>query len=195
MAEPTTTPTEVPATVPVEVKTKKTYTQAKTKERRNRLKKLIMRGYHSQETLAKALECSRSTIERDLIIIHEEIDAELAKEKVDDILKDFMLQTRGSYEDIQNMYSASNDDFIKLRAQKQLQELREAKIKILQSLGMIKEVAPAQREPLVFEFIKPEWKEEKEPAAEKEEEVKNENKSSVPALGTSDTVSQQPGQV
>jgi len=157
------------------------------KNRREKLKGLIMRSYHTQEELAKALGMTRKTIQRDMEVIKEEIKTQAGEGKFEDLLNDFMAKITASYNDVSGIIAGSADENVKLKGQRLLNELRESRIKILQSLGIVRELAPLERKAVVVKFVKPEWM--------TNENSGDENKPELPAVQNTEEVSQQPKEV
>lgn len=106
----------------------------------------MMRGYHTQEELAASLKVHRGTVARDLIVIRKQLKKELDKQKFEDILRDFLMQIQGTYEEAWRTYAKATSP-IKVRALRLIHDIQANKIKVLQSLGVVRELAPALREP------------------------------------------------
>lgn len=142
-------------------------TEKKVLIRRAELKKLLMRGYHSQEEYSKLLNVSVSTIKKDLDIVQNELFEGLNKENIEKILNDFKLQNQGAYEEAWETYKKSKHPNARVGALRLIHEFQQDKIKILQSLGIIREVAPAERKSITIEFIRPDWLTTKSPGSDK----------------------------
>lgn len=135
--------------------------------RRAALKKLLMRGYHSQEDYSKILNVSISTIKRDIAVVESELEEELKKENISALLKDFSLQNQGAYEEAWETYKKSKHPNARIGALRLIHEFQQDKIKILQSIGIIREVAPAERKSIEISFLRPDWLKTKPPESDK----------------------------
>jgi hypothetical protein len=126
-----------------------------------------MRGYHTQEEYAKLLNVSVSTIKKDLDIVQNELFEGLKKENIEKILNDFNLQNQGAYEEAWETYKKSKHPNVRVGALRLIHEFQQDKIKILQSLGIIREVAPAERKSIEISFVRPDWLKTKPPEGDK----------------------------
>lgn len=113
-------------------------------ERRDKVKKLILEGLYSKE-IAKILKMSARQIERDRQIIKEEIMGELAKKPLDKVLFEFLMRYDGIYRDARKTFRDVTNDNAKIGALNLMQKHEEAKIRILQSLGVL-DVVPDKLE-------------------------------------------------
>lgn len=127
------------------------------KERRSKLKLLVMKSYHTQEELAAALKTSTKTIERDLEKIKVELEEQAGKGEFNEVLSDFLAKITGSYNNVATIIAGTSDDRVKIKGEELLNALRESRIKIMQSLGIVRELAPMERKAVVVRFVKPEW--------------------------------------
>lgn len=125
--------------------------------RRANLRMILMRGYHTRDELVKRLSVSSATISRDMQVVQEELEEELKKEDMIKLLNDFKLQNQGAYEEAWKLFEKTKHPNAKIGALRLIHDFQNDKIKILQSLGIIREVAPLERKSMIVKFIKPEW--------------------------------------
>jgi Trp operon repressor len=148
-----------------ELKPKKT--PRKVIIRRANLRMILMRGYHTREELVKRLNVSSATISRDMEVVQKELEEELKKEDMIKLLNDFKLQNQGAYEEAWKLFEKTKHPNAKIGALRLIHDFQNDKIKILQSLGIIREVAPLERRAIEISFVRPEWLKTKPPESDK----------------------------
>jgi Trp operon repressor len=142
-------------------------TEKKVLIRREELRKLLMQGHPTQEKLAKILNVSVSTIKKDMLIIETEKENLLTKENMSALLTDFLWQNEGAYQEAWETYKKSKHPNARIGALRLIKEFQGDKIKIMQSIGIIREVAPAERKFIEVSFIRPDWLKTKPPESDK----------------------------
>ena len=115
-------------------------TKKEIEERRDKVKTLVLEGLYSKE-ISRTLQVPVRTIERDRQKLREEIVGELAKKPLDKVLFEFLMRYDGIYRDARKTYRDTSNDNVKIGALNLMQKHEEAKIKILQSLGVLEKAA------------------------------------------------------
>ncbi len=110
----------------------------KIEERREKVKTLVLEGLYTKE-IARTLQVPVRTVERDRQKLREEIIGELAKKPLDKVLFEFLMRYDGIYRDARKTYRDTSNDNVKIGALNLMQKHEEAKIRILQSLGVLEE--------------------------------------------------------
>jgi predicted MPP superfamily phosphohydrolase len=136
---------------------KKRRTENKVLIRREILRKLLMEGHPTQMQLANALKVSRKTIEIDMRAVEEEKLSLLSKENAIAILIDYLWQNKGAYEQAWELFKKAKHPNIKIGALRLIHDFHQDKIKVMQSLGMLKAVSPEERKSIEISFVKPDW--------------------------------------
>lgn len=133
---------------------------AEVKLRREKVKKLLLRGHRSYAEMALQLKVSLRTVSCDVKAVLPEIEKEIEKmsRDVETVLKDFLKQMEGAFDAAWAAHDRAGDNTnAKIKALRIIRDILCDKVKIMQSLGIIRELAPAQREPIKVEFVDPEW--------------------------------------
>lgn len=158
---------------------------AEVRLRREKVKKLLFRGHRSQLQIAVELKVSPRTIASDVKAVLPEIEKEIDKmeKEVRPILRDFFKQTEGLLDAAWSAHDRADNSNARIGALRVIHDLLFNKVKMLQSLGKIREVAAAQREPMeiVLKY--------KHPYAEVE---KSGDKTRVRTVGPAKKVSRKP---
>jgi len=151
---------------------------AKVVLRREKIKKMIVRGIPNAKII-ETLKVAQPTFYNDLKEIREEINASLRTEPIEKILMELILTTDTSLSELWSLYYRTENDNVKLGAQNSIIKVMSEKIKILQSLGIIRE-APQKIElnTITYEDIQNALKEQNEIKKqwETEEETEDENR-------------------
>ena len=129
----------------------------KIRIRREQVKRLMMLGAFSQEKAAKELKVNRATIIRDIKAIQEEMREMIKTIDLDTMLSEILLKMDERQKEAWKLFVQGKNEHARINALRLTQNIDIEKIKVLQSLGIIRELAPAQREPITIEFKKPYW--------------------------------------
>ena len=109
-------------------------------ERRDKVTKLVFEGLSSSE-IAKALGVSHRQIERDRQQIRRFLIKEIREKSLEIVLSDFVLRFDGVYREARALYRKTKNESIKLGCLNLMERHEEAKIRILQSLGVLEKAA------------------------------------------------------
>jgi len=164
-----------------------------TLDRREKIKKILCRSYHTGLEIKNALEkqgikISMRTIDRDMVEVKAQLRKEVSGEKVEDMFENFHIQNRGLEEEMWNAFIKTGSDQAKASIGRVIHEIQMDRIKLLQSMGIIREVLPVQTEPLIFSWEKPEWSKPKV-----EEDKKDESNTEVQPMEQAGAVPQEHG--
>lgn len=120
--------------------------------RREKVKQLVVRGLTILE-ISEALSVSPATIKRDLSVIRQEFK-ELANNRAfEEVLTDFLMNYDAVFREAWKTYFSTQNENVKLGALNLVTKIFDNKIKILQSLGVIKEEPVKIEHSLVFDRI------------------------------------------
>jgi len=114
-------------------------TTAKVKQRRQDVKRRIARGL-TQKKIAKQLDVSHRTVQRDVRAIKDQIMKEIKEEPIEKILFELTANMESISEEYWTMYhDETASDQVQLGALNSLKDLITSKIKTLQRLGIVRE--------------------------------------------------------
>lgn len=111
--------------------------------RRRKVRRMLARGAGPSE-IAAQLDWSRSTINRDIDAIREEIREDLTKlqeGKVEEFLQHLVANYETINEELWTKYSQTDHENIELGALKTLIQLQSEKVDVLQKMGILERVA------------------------------------------------------
>lgn len=133
------------------IKTKKITSNAKKSSRINIIMKLMGRGI-TQSRMIDVLEekgypINIRTLQRDILELRSIIEKSISKKSTNiiTVLSEFMIRNNEAYRETWKLYAATGDDKTKARCLEIINRMNHDGVKILQSLGIIRE-SPIQIE-------------------------------------------------
>jgi len=120
------------------------------KERRNKLRRLMLLEYKSQEDLAVALRVTSRTIRFDIKALEKDKEKEpLIDAETQQIMKNFILRKKERINVAWMVFASADNSSSKVGALKLIDDMENKIIEVLQSTGFLKSVAP-ELKPIEF---------------------------------------------
>lgn len=127
----------------------------KLKARRRQVKEWSLEGDLTQEKMAKRLNVSFMTVARDMVAIRDEMALEIKRDTFNKALLDFKKHSDQILSSAWGIYNNSEDDRARVAALRVVQREKSDRIRILQSLGLIREIEPEAITDFIVRFKKP----------------------------------------
>ena len=113
-------------------------------QRRNNVRSLLVKGLKPRQIMQNlndlGLKVTEKTVDRDIRTVRGQVWGEIEKSRkgLDDVLHEFLMSSDEEYSQALKVYERAEESRDKIQALRLMGEIRERKVKIFQSAGILK---------------------------------------------------------